>query len=117
MGISKERELECAIQYLQHLKGYKIHDKDFYGMLVVEDPEKNMYEFVRVSSQYGAAKGFGEEAKLSRHSYEQLLIDWMDNFDGEADKDVIFSTIVIIVGENNRALLRYHRNATELLED
>lgn len=119
MEISKEKELQCAIHYLQDAKGYKIYEKDFYGMLVVEDPEEDTIEFVRVSS-HDDTTGFGEEDKLLRHSFEQLILDWANkdsNDDKAIDKSYIFSTIVIIVGENNRAFLRYHRNATELLED
>lgn len=110
-----KRGEDAAAAYLTH-KGYQILERNWRspaGEADIIALDEDGLHFVEVKTRMSERRGFPAEAvdQKKRQKYERMAEIYICNCDLDDDMDVYFDIISILVGDNNRAFLRFHKNA------
>lgn len=116
---SRNRELgrkgeDAAERYLAH-RGYEILERNwtcFAGEADIIAKDGRCLVFVEVKTRRNTDKGFPSEAvnAKKRERYERIALAYAADF-GEADLQVRFDVISIVVIGRDKAMIRHHLNA------
>lgn len=111
-----KRGEDAAAAYLSQ-RGYHVLARNWRcpaGEVDIVAENEDGLHFVEVKTRMSERRGFPAEAvdAKKRHKYERMAEIYL--CDCEIDEDncaVYFDIISILVGDNNRAFLRFHKNA------
>lgn len=106
---------EAAARFLER-RGMEILERNWTclageaDLIAKEDDE--VLHFVEVKTRSNIEKGFPSEAvtQQKRERYERIALDYLAQCE-VSEVSVMFDIISIVATGNNRAFLRYHRNA------
>lgn len=105
---------DAAERYLAH-RGYEILERNwtcFAGEADIIAKDGCCLVFVEVKTRKNTDKGFPSEAvnAKKRERYERIALAYAAEF-GEADMQVRFDVISIVVMSRDKAMIRHHLNA------
>ena len=111
-----KRGEDAAAAYLSQ-RGYNVLARNWRcpaGEADIVAADENGLHFIEVKTRMSERRGFPAEAvdEKKRQKYERMAEIYLCDCGIDEDEcDVYFDIISILVGDNNRAFLRFHKNA------